>query len=119
MQAFTNHFRKLSKKESTPNDNNIDNSQNNSFDLRLINHSINEDINKNFTVPEVIQLVNKLKNNKACGIDNVINEYLKNGPKEVYVLIVKLFNVVFISGKIPNEWCIGMIDKTTIQKKDH
>ena len=116
MQAFTDHFRKLSQQNNTSIDDPIENRQERSFDPRQIKHSINEDINKNFTVYEVKKLVCKLKQNKACGIDNVINEYLKNCPEQVYTLIVKLFNIVLISGIVPNDWCIGMI-KPLYKKK--
>ena len=48
-------------------------------------------------------------NNKAIGIDNVIIEYIKNCPTELVYVIVKLFNLVLISGVVPSDWCIGAI----------
>ena len=65
--------------------------------------SINEHINRPFTQDEVVTLIKKLKNKKACGIDNVINEYLKNSPTELIVLIVKMFNLVLLSGIVPTD----------------
>ena len=51
MEAFTQHLKKLSQKDFV--DNPIDSRPNNSFDPREINHSINEDINKHFTISEI------------------------------------------------------------------
>ena len=42
------------------------------FDPRSIDHSINEQINKDFSVDEIQQIIKKLKNNKSGGIDNII-----------------------------------------------
>jgi len=96
-------FKQLSQKP-------VNNSENECFDPRTINHSINEEVNKPFTTEEVSKLIRKLRNNKASGIDNIINEYLKHCPKKVMEIIVKLFNIVLESGVIPSEWCIGMIN---------
>ena len=86
------------------------------FDTRKIMQSINEHINRPFTQDEVVILIKKLKNKKACGIDNVINEYLKNSPTDLIVLIVKMFNLVLLSGIVPTDWCIGII-KPIYKKK--
>ena len=50
-----------------------------------------------------------LKNKKACGIDLIRNEYLKNCPESLLILIKDLFNLILNTGLIPTEWCIGMI----------
>ena len=52
----------------------------------------------------------------ACGIDNVIKEYLKNSHTELIVLIVKRFNLVLLSGIVPTNRCIGII-KSIYKKK--
>ena len=50
-----------------------------------------------------------MKNNKSCGIDNVLNEFLKHSPKSYKKLLVKLFNVILKTGIIPKDWCISFI----------
>ena len=40
-------------------------------------NSQNEAINKPFSIKEITLLIKKLKNNKASGVDNVINEFFK------------------------------------------
>ena len=104
LEIFREHFKKISNKETDLQDNNIDYSTYNA-DIG----SINEDINMDFTYEEVKKLICKLKNGKACGIDHIRNEFLKNCPDNVVNLIVKLFNIVLNTGIMPEEWCIGMI----------
>ena len=50
-----------------------------------------------------------MKNGKACGFDNLINEYLKNSPDYLLNAIVKLFNIILQTGIVPEDWCIGII----------
>lgn len=103
LNTFMQHFKKLGQKDTeneieTPN-----------TDPRLITHSINEDINKPFNFNEIKSLTRKLKGNKACGIDNIINEFVKHCPDNVLTLIVNLFNIVLHTGIIPYDWTIGLI----------
>ena len=99
-----NHFKNLGN-----NKNDATNDVNNSFDPRIINHSINEFINNSISLDEVIAAKNKLKSNKACGPDHIINEFIKNCPDSVLILITKIFNIVFDTGLIPDKWCLGII----------
>ena len=57
----------------------------------IFNNSVNEFINKEFTKEELSAALNKLKNNKSCGYDNILNEFLKNCPENVLSLMVKNF----------------------------
>ena len=54
-------------------------------------------------------MLKKLQNNKAFGVDNIINEVLKYSPLKVKEIVVKLFNLVLITGIVPTDWCIGII----------
>jgi len=71
-----------------------------SFDPRQINHLLNHEINKLFTKQEIEILLKHLKDNKSCGIDNIINEFLKFCPIEMKSTIVKIFNIVLNTGLI-------------------
>jgi hypothetical protein len=51
----------------------------------------------------------KFKNNKACGDDLVINEYIKSITEKFIELNRKLFNLIFQSGVIPDSWLYGNI----------
>ena len=100
LTIFKNHFEQLNILHEKGQEN---------FDPRTIEHSINEQINKDFTFSEIKEIIKKLKNNKACGVDNIVNEYLKCCPDEVICLIVDLFNLVLKTGIVPTDWCIGLI----------
>ena len=80
-----------------------------SFDPRTVDHSINTFINDDISLDEVLTARNNLKNKKACGTDNIINEFIKYCPDRVLAIFCKLFNVVLNTGLIPSEWNIGII----------
>ena len=67
------------------------------------------EFNNSFTADEVQSHINRLKNNKAAGIDLILNECLKNSSTSVVQAITKLFNVILDSGKVPSDWTIGLI----------
>ena len=48
-------------------------------------------INQPFTMPEITAAIQLLKNNKACGVDNVINEFFKYCNSDCLELIVDFF----------------------------
>ena len=81
----------------------------NEFDTNRIMINNNNEINSDFTLDEVDNMVDKLKNNKANGIDNVINEFIRYSPIEVRFAIVRLFNIVLNTGIVPTDWCISLI----------
>ena len=102
-EVFMQHFKRLSQNIEG------DESDQSDFDPRSINHSINEEINREFTVDEVGRLIEKLKNKKACGVDYIINEYINHCPTELLEIVVKLFNIVLKTGIVPTNWCMGLI----------
>lgn len=58
---------------------------------------------------EIQHIIKRLKNKKASGIDNIINEYIKKCPLEMSNILVKFFNLVLITGIVPTDWCLGVI----------
>ena len=100
IQEFKAHFENLSNEGSTSD----------TFNTSLLfNNSSNCDLNTEFTVSELKKMIKKLKNGKACGIDNLSNEFFKNCPESVLLIIVELFNIVFNTGIVPDDWCVGFI----------
>ena len=83
----------------------------------FISGEIEDDIlNSPITDEEIIISIKTLKNGKACGIDNITNEMIKCfSVKNVFVLI-NLFNMVFQTGAVPQNWLIGII-KPILQNK--
>lgn len=56
--------------------------------------NINKSINNKITESEILTAVKNLKNNKSPGIDNILNEHLKNSILIMMPVYVKLFNIV-------------------------
>ena len=69
----------------------------------------NSSLNRLFSQEEVKTCLRKLKNNKACGIDQVINEFLKAAEDKMLDVFTKFFNVILSSGVVPTEWSIGIV----------
>jgi hypothetical protein len=82
------------------------------------NQQLNETLNVPFTTEEICKHIKKLKNKKTPGIDNILNEFIKNCPEELHLAIVKLFNIILESGKVPSEWTIGIIKPIYKNKGD-
>ena len=101
-RIFAEHFRKLANKQA-------DAINSTYFDPILIDRSANDELNVNFTAKEIADVIKKLKNNKACGIDMIRNEFIKNCSKDVIEVITNLFNLILDSGVIPTNWCLGII----------
>ena len=66
-------------------------------------------LNRLFTANDVKNCIKKLKMNKASGEDLVLNEFLKNAQSTLLEAYIALFNLVFITGKVPTDWCTGVI----------
>ena len=101
IQVFLEHFKKLGK-----NSKNADVCEN--FDSHFTGIT-NDEINIDFTLQEIVSNIQKLKNKKACGIDYIRNEFLKNLPPRLLPFTCNFFNLILETGAIPSNWCIGMI----------
>ena len=56
-----------------------------------------------------MKCIKKLKNNKSCGYDGILNEFLKTSSSKLLIAVTTLFNIVLHTGKIPHAWSIGYI----------
>ena len=70
---------------------------------------INENFDFDFTVEEIMSNIKNLKNNKACGLDHIRNEFLKHLSPRLLFFVNNLFNLILQTGIIPAHWCKGMI----------
>jgi hypothetical protein len=100
MDTFTDHFRNLNSARE-------DNSDTEPSFTQSIES--NSSLDKPFTENEILDVIKKLRNNKACGLDRIINEYLKNTAHLFIQIYVKLFNIVLSTGVIPSDWTLGLI----------
>ena len=73
-------------------------------------------LNQTITKEEVMKCLKKLKKNKACGLDNIVNEFLKSSSDVIIEVLVKLFNLVLLTGVVPKDWTDGVI-KPIFKKK--
>ena len=91
------------------------------FDIEQIKNSSTEEstvLNRLITKDEIMACIHNLKNNKAAGFDNIINEYITS-TKDVFINIyVKLFNMVLDTGIFPEKWLVGIIKPIYKNKGD-
>ena len=100
LKPLYDHFKMMNEVVNPPNA---------SFNIDNISVEGDEALNTDFTYTEINNLINKLKNNKSCGIDNIVNEFIKFSPNEYKLLLVKLFNLILKTGIIPTSWGISFI----------
>ena len=63
-----------------------------------------------FTTEELSKAMHKLNNNKACGLELILNEFLKHSGDCMISVYVKLFNVILKSDHIlKKDWAKGII----------
>ena len=107
-EKFTDFFKDLNKDNTNQDDNEL---LHNANDTRR-----NEDLDKDITELEIKESIARLKNNKACGTDSIANEYIKSSSNLLMPMYVKLFNLIYNSGIIPQSWTSGII-KPIYKKK--
>ena len=70
---------------------------------------INEEINQPISNGEILLAINKIKNNKSPGSDNILNEHIKCTTDMFLPIYTKLFNLVLDTGIVPESWALGDI----------
>ena len=53
--------------------------------------------------------MNKVKGGKAPGLDQCAVDFLKEGRRNMVVLLLRLFNFCFETGRVPRDWCRACI----------
>ena len=79
------------------------------FDINCIPFTDDSPLNKPITKDEVNVCIAKLKNNKACGYDKILNEYIKCSANLMSDIYVSLFNLILNTGVVPDDWVTGII----------
>ena len=64
---------------------------------------------REFTSDEVKECVAKLKNRKAAGADEIVNEFLKYGGEGVITMMVDLYNWIWRNEYTPKRWREGVV----------
>ena len=109
-ETFYDHFKNLSNEN-----NDLDAF---TFDIENVNINDNTELNRLFSEADILQAIKSLKNNKSCGIDLILNEFLKCASGKMLTVFCKLFNIVFESGIVPNSWTEGIISPIHENKGD-
>ena len=106
INEFVEHFSQLGNVQQNTNE-----SQENHYwdNTDIAELCLDDALNADISVEEVILMIKKLKNNKACGKDLIRNEFLKNCPVSLLDIIFKLFNLILKSGLVPTDWSVGLI----------
>ena len=68
-----------------------------------------EVLNEDITEEEIMKAIQNLKNGKSSGIDEIMNEHIKNSTGTLMPLYIKLFNKILNEGNLPDEWGIGLV----------
>ena len=66
-------------------------------------------LNGTIRYAEVRGVIMGLKNGKAAGVDEIVNEVLKYGGEQVKVIIWQLVQTCFETEKIPAQWMKGIV----------
>ncbi len=74
-----------------------------------VNPEIDGVLNREICTEDITRAIKKIKNNKACGMDNILNEYLKCTLDVMAPFYVQLFNGILNTGDIPDSWLMGKI----------
>lgn len=80
------------------------------LDYRDINfEDSNEFLNCPFTCSEIERCIQKLKNSKTPGGDEILNEYLKLTKDQMLPIYTSFFNLILNTGHVPDQWLEGKI----------
>ena len=105
LNTFYNSFKQLASEQNQGEYN----SDNDNDEAVIIDEELEYLLDSNFTFEELDILVGKLKNNKACAGDKVLNEFICASYNKLRPVYVLLFNRVLDEGIIPDSWLNGII----------
>lgn len=101
LSKFYEHFKDI---------NSSSDSETFSFDEYDFNiHDANETLNTVITENEIASAIRGLKLGKASGYDEILNEYIKCTQDLLMPCYIKLFNIIFDTGILPEAWLEGKI----------
>lgn len=91
---------------------------NDDYFLNVAYENVDDFLNCEIDDGEILAAVKNLKNNKAAGFDRVLNEHICSTITVFLPVYKKLFNVIFDSGIVPDEWLIGIVKPIYKNKGD-
>ena len=67
------------------------------------------ELDEPISLAEILNAIKTLKNNKSCGIDEIINEYFCHASEILIGPLHILFNKILDTRSFPNQWATGLI----------
>ena len=90
LKSFSEYFKTVNSQSADLNQHNLITDDN--------HENINPLINSEITQDEIEKAIKKLANNKACGIDQILNEHIKTSYPLFRDVYLKLFNLILDTG---------------------
>ena len=87
----------------------IDSTEQDNQDGHVTQTDDDDILNSEITKEEIRLAISNLKNGKASGYDEILNEHIKVTENILTSVYHKLFNLILITGIIPNIWLKGTI----------
>ena len=106
LEDFEAFYRNLNLKSDDDTD--VRNFENDFADLNK-NKNLSDILNSPISEKELQTALKNLKNNKACGVDNILNEHIKVSFEKMKNIYLKLFNFILMGGSFPEIWALGQI----------
>ena len=72
-------------------------------------NSVSNVLDKPFLIKDITKAIKSVKNNTSVGFDCISNEMLKNCSSSMVHSLCKLFNLIYDSGKYPDQWSESMV----------
>ena len=63
-----------------------------------------DELTQAITLPELMNAVKVLKNNKTCGEDKIQNDFIKLGREALHKAMVQIFNILIMIKWTPPAW---------------
>ena len=102
LDSLFKHFKDIN---NIVNDYDVDNNG----ELNQTESEVDTFLNSRITEKEISHVIKSLKSNKACGIDMILNEYLKSTLNIMLSKYVVLFIEILTSGHVLDSWANGKI----------
>ena len=102
LESLYEHFKNLNV-DNSPSDDDID------INLSNLTPEMEVLLNSHITEDEIRSVVQKLKNGKSAGLDDVLNEYIKYTLDDMIHIYVLLFNIILDTGIVPEAWTKGIM----------
>ena len=81
----------------------------NNFDTSDEKFSTYTELDEPITQSEIRKASVRLNTNKACSLDTILNEYLKESIEIILNPLEKIFNYILSKQSFPKQWSMGVI----------